>query len=313
MPRDGEYLRKKVGGDQATKYTLTLVRQVDLYQAIQELNKEKGYAITKLCTLAGVARSAYYKWLKWTPSARELENYMLAKEVKLRYDKRKGILGYRQMHTQLNRKLKKKYNKKRYYRIMRALGLKAIIRKKRPHYVKAPEIHVAENVMNRNFDAHSPNTKWCTDVTELKYGNGRKAYLSAIIDVYDNSIVSWVLSHSNNNKLVMDTLKKAYEKNPGVTPLLQSDRGFQYTSHEYNRLHIKYGFMKSMSRVSRCLDNQPIERFWGTYKSESYYLTKYDTYEDVLKDVNEYIRYYNNYRYTECLGGLSPNEYRRVA
>ena len=284
-----------------------------MYQAIQELNKEKGYAITKLCALAGVARSAYYKWLNWMPSARELENNKLAKEVKLRYKKRKGILGYRQIRTQLNRKLNKKYNKKRYYRIMRALGLKAIIRKKRPHYVKAPQVHVAENVMNRSFDAHSPNLKWCTDVTELKYGNGRKAYLSAIIDVYDNSIVSWVLSHSNNNKLVMDTLKKAYEKNPGVTPLIHSDRGFQYTSHEYNRLQEKYGFMKSMSRVSRCLDNQPIERFWGTYKSESYYLTKYDTYEDVLKDVNEYIRYYNNYRYSERLDGLSPNEYRRAA
>lgn len=286
---------------------------MNLYQAIQELNKEKGYAIAKLCVLAGVARSAYYKWLKWTPSARELENKMLAKEVKFRYNKRKGILGYRQMRTQLNRKLKKKYNKKRYYRIMRALGLRAIIRKKRPHYLKAPEIHVAENVMSRNFDADAPNVKWCTDVTELKYGNGRKAYLSAIIDVYDNSIVSWVLSHSNNNKLVMDTLKKAYEKNPGVTPLLQSDRGFQYTSHEYNRIHEKYGFMKSMSRVSRCLDNQPIERFWGTYKSESYYLTKCDTYEDVFKNVSEYIRYYNNYRYTERLNDLSPNEYRRAA
>lgn len=284
-----------------------------MYRVIQELNKENGYAIGKLCALAGVARSAYYKWLQWTPSAKELEGRALAKEVKLRYDKRKGILGYRQMCTQLNRKLKKKHNKKRYYRIMHALGLKAVIRKKRPNYVKAPEIHVVENVMNRDFDAQSPNTKWCTDVTELRYGNGHKAYLSAIIDVYDNSIVSWVVSHSNNNKLVMDTLKKAYAKNPGVSPLLQSDRGFQYTSHEYNRLQLKYGFMKSMSRVSRCLDNQPIERFWGTYKSESYYLTKHHTYEDVLKDVNEYIRYYNNYRYTERLDGLSPNEYRRVA
>ncbi len=237
----------------------------------------------------------------------------LAKEVKLRYDKRKGALGYRQIRTQLNRKLKKNYNKKRYYRIMCALGLKAVIRRKRPNYVKASEIHVAENVMNREFQADAPNMKWCTDVTELKYGNGRKAYLSAILDVYDNSIVSWVLSPSNNNKLVMDTVKKAYCKNSGVTPLLHSDRGFQYTSHEYNWLHIKYGFMKSMSRVSRCLDNQPIERFWGTYKSESYYLTKHVTYEDVLKDVKEYIHYYNNYRYTECLDGLSPNEYRRAA
>jgi transposase InsO family protein len=107
------------------------------------------------------------------------------------------------MRTQLNRKLKKKYNKKRYYRIMRALGLKAVIRRKRPSYVKTTELHVAENVMNRNFVTH---------VTELKYGNGCKAYLSAIIDVYDNSIVSWVLGHSNNNELVMDTLKKAIER-----------------------------------------------------------------------------------------------------
>lgn len=284
-----------------------------MYQAIQELHTEKGYAITKLCKLAGVARSAYYKWLGWKPSTRELEILSLAKEVKLRYDKRKGALGYRQIRTQLNRKLKKNYNKKRYYRIMCALGLKAVVRRKRPNYVKAPEIHIAENVMNREFYAGSPNLKWFTDVTELKYGNGRKAYLSAIIDVYDNSIVSWVLSHSNNNKLVMDTVKKAYLKNPGVTPLLHSDRGYQYTSHDYKQLQVKYGFTKSMSRVSRCLDNQPIERFWGTFKTESFYLTKHDTYEDVLKDVGQYIRYYNNFRYTERLNGLSPNECRRAA
>lgn len=284
-----------------------------MYHAIQELHTEKGYAIQALCKLAKVARSAYYKWLKWKPSQRELGQLSLAKEVNLRYDKRKGILGYRQMRIQLNRKLKQKYNKKRYYRIMRALGLKAVIRKKRPNYVKATETHIAENVMNRDFQATAPNMKWCTDVTELKYGNGRKSYLSAIIDVYDNAIVSWVLSSSNNNKLVMDTVKKAYKGMRGITPLLHSDRGFQYTSHEYNRLKVKYGFTKSMSRVSRCLDNQPIERFWGTYKAESFYLKKCDTYEEVLKDVKNYIQYYNNHRYTERLNGLSPLEYRRTA
>ena len=197
--------------------------------------------------------------------------------------------------------------------MMCALGLKSVIRKKRPHYVKSTAIHVAENVMNREFTASAPNIKWCTDVTALKYGQGRKAYLSAIIDVYDYSIVSWVLGHANNNELVMDTVNKAYEKKPGVKPLLHSDRGFQYTSHDYNKLQRKNKFKKSMSRVSRCLDNQPIERFWGTYKSESYYLAKNNTYEDVLKDVSNYIRYYNNYRYTEALGGLAPNEYRRAA
>lgn len=76
---------------------------------------------------------------------------------------------------------------------------------------------------------------------------------------------------------------------------------------------MKYGFITSMSRLSRCLDNQPIERFWGTFKAESFYLKKYDTCDEVLEDVRNYIRYYNNYRYTERLNGLSPHEYRRVA
>lgn len=150
-------------------------------------------------------------------------------------------------------------------------------------------------------------------MTELKYGNGRKAYLSAIIDGYDNSIISWVLSHSNNNELVMDTVKKACRRNRGTKPLLHSDLGFQYTSVEYKRLQKRYKFKKSMSRVSRCLNNQPIERFWGTFKAESYYLEKYDTYDDLLQSVKTYMRYYNNDRYTERLNGLSPNEYRGTA
>lgn len=195
------------------------------------------------------------------PSNRELANVALAKEVQQRYKQRKGILGYRQMRMQMNRKLKKSYNRKRYYRIMQALELRAVIRKKRPNYVKAPALHIAENVMDRKFQAEAPNQKWCTDVTELKYGNGRKAYLSAIIDGYDNSVVSWVLSHSNKNELVMNTIKHAYKRNPKATPLLHSDRGYQYTSLEYKQLQKRHKFTKSMSRVSRCLDNQPIERF----------------------------------------------------
>ncbi|MFR9708451.1 transposase [Paenibacillus sp. MB22_1] len=145
------------------------------------------------------------------------------------------------------------------------------------------------------------------------YGNGRKAYLSAIVDGYDNSVVSWVLSHSNNNKLVMNTVKKAFKRNPNAMPLLHSDRGFQYTSLEYKQLQKRYKFTTSMSRVSRCLDNQPIERFWGTFKAESFYLEKYDTYNSLLRSVRTYIHYYNNFRCTERLYGLSPNEYRRAA
>ena len=227
--------------------------------------------------------------------------------------KRDKILGYRQMMTQINRKLKTSYNKKRFYRLMKSLGIRSIIRKKRPNYLKTTEHHTAENILNRNFKATKPNQKWSTDVTELRYGNGRKAYLSAIIDMYDNSIVSYVVGHSNNNNLVMETIHRAMKKNPKARPIIQSDRGYQYTSHEYKRLSEKYHFTKSMSRVGRCLDNQPIERLWGTYKAESFYIKKLNDYESVFNDVSRYIRYYNNYRYVESLNRYSPNEYRKMA
>lgn len=152
------------------------MRNVELYQAISELHEEKHYSITPLCQLAGIARSSYYKWLKWQPSKKELENRKLAKEIKKKYDSKKGAIGYRQIRMQLNIKLKKHYSRKRYYRLMKVLGIKAVIKKKRPTYIKATEAHVAENVLNRKFTAENPNQKWCTDITELEYGNGRKAY-----------------------------------------------------------------------------------------------------------------------------------------
>lgn len=289
------------------------MRNVELYQTISSLHEEKNYSITQLCQLAGIARSSYYKWVKWQPSKKEMANRKLAKEIKKKYDSKKGAIGYRQIRMQINRKLKKQYSRNRYYRLMKAIGIKAVIKKKRPTYIKSMEAHVAENVLNRKFVAKKPNQKWCTDVTELRYGNGRKAYLSAIIDLYDHSIVSWELGHSNNNLLVINTIKKAMDKNSGVRPLLHSDRGFQYTSYDYKKLETTYKFTKSMSRVGRCLDNQPIEHFWGTFKEEKFYQESYQNFEDLKKSVGEYMRYYDNYRYSEALNELSPNEFRKQA
>lgn len=224
--------------------------------------------------------------MKWKPSKKELENRKLAKEIQKNYDSKKGAIGYRQIRIQLNRTFKKNYSRKRYYRIMKVLGIKAMIKKKRPTYVKATEANVAENRLNRKFITEKPNQKWCTDITELRYGNGRKAYLSAIIDLYDHSIVSWKLGHSNNDPLVMDTVKKAMRKNPGVRPLLHSDRGFQCTSYDYKTLETNYKFTKSMSRVGRCLDNQPIEHFWGTIKEEKFYQERYQNFEELKRSVS---------------------------
>lgn len=195
---------------------------------------------------------------------------------------------------------------------MRAIGLQSVIRRKRPSYIKsAPEI-TAENILNRNFTAEKLNEKWLTDVTELKCADGSKLYLSAILDLKDRSIVSHVVGHINNNKLVFDTFDAAMQKYPGAKPLFHSDRGFQYTSRDFRKKLDAAGMTHSMSRIGRCIDNGPMEAFWGTLKVEMYYLQRFKNYEVLAKAIDEYIEFYNRFRYQRKLGGLAPLEYREV-
>lgn len=231
--------------------------------------------------------------------------------IKDAYRERKGILGYRQMTIKLNREHNFHVNHKRIYRLMKILHLHSICRKKRKRYVQSiPEI-TAENTLNRKFVADHFGEKWLTDVTEMKYGLGKKAYLSAILDLGDKSIVAFVLGHSNNNELVFKTFDIAHREYPDATPLFHSDRGFQYTSKIFHKKLVDAGMTQSMSRVSRCIDNGPMEAFWGMIKSEMYYLKKFNSYDELEDAINEYIEYYNNHRYQKKLNCMTPLEYRR--
>lgn len=107
-----------------------------------------------------------------------------------------------------------------------------------------------------------------------------------------------------------DTINDAFKNNPNVKPYIQTDRDSQYTSGMYRDLSLKYGFKISMSRVSKCLDNQPIESFWGTLKSEYYYRYKFDTIESLEEGIRNYIQFYMNKRYVKKFGGLTPAEFR---
>ena len=195
---------------------------------------------------------------------------------------------------------------------MRLSGLQSVIRRKKKRYVKFIPQYVAENLLNRKFTADKLNQKWLTDVTEFKYGNSKKAYLSAILDLHDKSIVGYVLGHSNNNDLVFKTLDMALEASPGANPIIHSDRGYQYTSYGFKNILDDAAMTHSMSRVGKCIDNGPMEGFWGILKCEKYYLHKYNTYEDLSNAIDEYIIFYNTKRLQKRLNGLSPMEFRAL-
>lgn len=284
-----------------------------MYRTIEAVHAEGSFSVQLLCDIAGIPRSSYYKWLNRKPGAREMENRHLMDVMISIYEKVDGIFGYRQLGLHMRRQAGKPINDKRVLRLMRVKGIQSVIRRKKKKYPRSTPQHVAENLLSRQFYAEKPNEKWVTDVTEFKYGRDYKAYLSAVLDLHDNTIISAVFGRSNNNSLVFETVQEAIQVAQGSTPLLHSDRGFQYTSSYFKKLLEAGKVTHSMSGVGRCIDNSPMESFWGTLKCERYYLRKYNTFEELKHDIEDYITFYNNERLQAKLNGLSPLEFRTKA
>ena len=292
--------------------SLSGFRQEHLYLCVQEMHKE-GYAITEVCDILDLNRSSYYNWSRRSKSKRELENEALLHDIGLIYAEHNGTYGYRRIADEYNATHEKQYNLKRFYRLVHIVGLLAVIRRKRPAYQKSTPEVTAENELNREFTASTINEKWCTDVTEMKYGSeGEKAYLSAILALTGRDIVSFAIAKHNNNQLVFETFDLAIRKYPDAHPLFHSDRGFQYTSKQFKAKLDKQRMKQSMSRVGRCIDNGPMEGFWGILKCEMYYLNHFETYEELVEAIEKFIYYYNHQRRQHKLNCLPPAIYRSL-
>jgi len=264
------------------------------------------------CKLLKVSRSAYYKWLSGKLSQRQAENERIAALAEEIHEK-DPAKGYRRIRDDLERYHDTKVNDKRVLRICRAMDIKSTIKYANNGCTRqaANPQYIAENVLNREFHADFPNEKWLTDVTEFKWNEGpivHKVYLSAILDIYDRRIVSSVISNSNDNQLVFSTLDAAIAASPEAHPIFHSDRGYQYTNRTFHAKLEKAGMTQSMSRVGKCIDNGPMEGFWGILKRERYYGKKYTDRESLVKMIEEYIEYYNTSRLQRNLGVLTPME-----
>lgn len=227
-------------------------------------------------------------------------------------------MGYRRLADKLERDTGKHVTDKRALRICRKGRITSKIKWKPKSCTRGDRnpYHIAENVLDRNFAAEAPNQKWCTDISEFKYYKpgssyeiAGKLYLSAFIDLYDKRIVSFVISDRNDNDLVMKTFDKAVRKEKDAHPLLHSDRGFQYTSHAFKKRIEGHDMVQSMSRVGKCIDNAPMEGFWGQMKREMYYGRKFTDREELLNTMENYIRYYNDERIQRKLDRLTPLEF----
>ena len=221
--------------------------------------------------------------------------------------------GYRRINDDLRHDHSIHVNDKRVLRICRAKNIKSTIKYENrgcTRRAKNPQ-YIAENLLNRQFYAERPNEKWLTDVTEFKWYDGivvHKIYLSAILDLCDRRIVAHVISDHNDNPLVYKTFDRAIKANPDAHPLFHSDRGFQYTNRIFHHKLEKAGMTQSMSRVAKCIDNGPMEGFWGILKRERYYGRRFTSKKELVVMIENYIRYYNSRRVQRNLGILTPME-----
>lgn len=257
-----------------------------------------------------MARSAYNRWVSGKVSCRTAENERIAKKVEEIYIESPDK-GYRRINDDLRHYHNIHVNDKRILRICRTRDIKSTIKynsRSCTRSAKNPQ-YLAENLLDRQFHASKPNEKWLTDVTEFKWYEGftvHKIYLSAILDLYDRRIVSFVIGDRNDNPLVFKTFDKAVKKNPDAHPLFHSDRGFQYTNRTFHHKLEKAGMTQSMSRVAHCIDNGPMEGFWGILKRERYYGRKFTSKQKLIQMIESYISYYNTRRVQRNLGVLTP-------
>lgn len=211
-----------------------------------------------MCFVLGITRQNYYKYRNNTD--KDYYDYL---EIKRVFEEGKELYGARRIKKALLRDTGRIINLKKVRRIMKKYNIKVKYHKvfQKNFNKERLEENVMPNLLKRNFYADKPNQKWSTDITYIIY-NGKRAYLSSIMDLHTRNIIAYKISKRMDNKLVMDTLNEAIRKQKDVFGvILHSDQGFQYTSNEYKAICESNGIRISMSPKGSPVDNSPIESF----------------------------------------------------
>lgn len=268
------------------------------------------YNLKILLKISKLAKSVYYYTL--AKENKDDKNKEIIEKIREIFINNKERYGYRRITLELKNQ-NYNVNHKKVYRIMVKLGLKPLKRNKRKYSsCKGTVGKIADNLIKRNFTANNPNEKWYTDVTEFNL-RGEKCYLSPILDGFNGEIISYNTSKSPNLAQIDDMLNKAFKKVGNLEGLIfHSDQGWQYQHQSYQQRLKNNGIKQSMSRKGNSMDNGMMENFFGLLKTEMFYdqENRYETLDDLIKAIDDYIYYYNYDRIKEKLKGLSPVNYR---
>ena len=280
------------------------------FAAIADWADQDEYPVAFMCEQLGVSRSGYYAWRGTPPSARATFDELLTTLIVTIYHKARGNPGVRRVRAGLAA-AGHRVSHKRVHRLMRAADLqgrhpKAWKRTTVPGQEPVP----APDLIGRAFTAEAPNTKWCGDITYIKTWDGW-AYLATVIDLHSRALVGWAIDDHMRTSLVTDALEMAIgNRCPPSGVIFHSDRGTQYTSHEFDRYCRKNGIRRSLGKTGICYDNAVSESFFATYKKELIHTRPWPDLKRLRTESIDWIEnYYNTVRRHSTLGYLTPAEY----
>jgi transposase InsO family protein len=277
-----------------------------------EQHKDR-WPVTLMCATLDVSPQGFYAWRSRPPSEQQQRRDALLVEIRAVHAEVKQRYGSPRIHAELQAKgVPCCVNT--VAKLMHDHDIRAkTARKFRNTTDSNHPLPVADNLLDRQFDAPGPNERWVTDITYIPTREGW-LYLAVVEDLYSRMVVGWSMADTMTSRLVVDALEMAVQRRlPQEGLLTHSDRGSQYASEHYQRLLGKHGIECSMSGVGQCWDNAPMESFFASLKKELIHHEDYQTRTQARASIFEYIEtFYNPRRRHSSLGYVSPAEYEQA-
>lgn len=270
------------------------------------------FRLVRMCRMLGVSKAGYFRW-RWQPeSHRRCQDHSLKASIVAIHAQSRQTYGSPRVHRDL-RERGTRVGKKRVERLMREAGISA--RPPRRFVVTTHSNHdfpIAPNLLEQDFTAASPNSRWATDITYIPTSEGW-LFLSAIMDLYSRRIVGWAMDGSMDRHLVLRALEMAVEgRNPPPGMIHHSDQGSQFASADYRSALSERNIIPSMSRRGCCYDNAVMESFFHTLKVELIHRYQFQTRDQAKRAIFEYIEvFYNRLRRHSSIGYLSPVDFEQ--
>jgi transposase InsO family protein len=279
------------------------------------INKNRSsFRIQKMCRALKVSLSGYYSFKQRDKSDRQLADDKLLSEIRMIYNKRRGIYGSPRITDEL-RDNGHRCGKNRVARLMKKNQIIAKTKRRFKITTQSKHTHpIAQNLVNRKFSSDRPNRLWVSDITYLWTKEGW-SYLAAVMDVYSRQIVGWDMSNRLTQDLVINALQRAVGRRRFTDGLVfHSDRGSQYAGMSFRHLLSKHKMIQSMSGSGNCYDNAIMESFFHTLKVEHVYFERYETRDEARKSIFEYIEiFYNRVRKHSALNYKAPVAFEELS